>query len=135
VLAEDVVAEVALPAFDNAAMDGFAIRAGNAARAAVEGLRLVGEQFAGPDLGLRVGEGECTRITTGAPMPAGADAVLIRENGRVEGDRVFATDTAGLRPGRHLRRAGEDVRPGDPVLAAGDRLGPAQVGLAAAIGR
>ncbi|KFN45708.1 molybdopterin molybdotransferase MoeA [Arenimonas composti] len=135
VLAEDVVAGVALPPFDNAAMDGFALRAADAERARTQGLRLVGDQFAGADLALQVAAGECARITTGAPMPAGADAVLIRENARVDGERVFATEAGGLRPGRHLRRAGEDVQAGDRVLVAGTRLGPAQLGLAAAVGR
>src|SRR5690606_34065635 len=79
VLATDVVAPVALPAFDNSAMDGFAARHADLAGPAPVMLELAGEQFAGPDLALSVGPGQCVRITTGAPVPAGADTVVIRE--------------------------------------------------------
>src|SRR5690606_29341331 len=78
VLAADVVAPVALPAFDNSAMDGFAVRHADLSADAPAWLELAGEQFAGPELGLAVGPGQCVRVTTGAPMPAGADTVVIR---------------------------------------------------------
>jgi molybdopterin molybdotransferase len=78
VLAKDVVASIALPPFDNSAMDGFALRHGDLPATGDTTLRLVGEQFAGRALGLEVGPGQCVRITTGAPLPAGADAVAIR---------------------------------------------------------
>jgi molybdopterin molybdotransferase len=67
VLAQDVVAPIALPPFDNSAMDGFAVRHGDLAAEADTALHLVGEQFAGPALGLGIGPGQCVRITTGAP--------------------------------------------------------------------
>ena len=130
VLAEDVTAGAALPGFDNAAMDGFAVRGADAADDAL--LRLVGEQFAGADLGLRIGAGECLRITTGAPVPAGADAVVMKENAIVDGGIVRIA--AAARVGQHLRRRGEDVMPGERVLSAGDALTPAALGLAAALG-
>ena len=76
VLAQALVAPRDLPGFDNAAMDGFALRAADAADPGAT-LALVGEQFAGARLELRVGAGECVRITTGAPMPEGADAVVM----------------------------------------------------------
>jgi molybdopterin molybdotransferase len=79
-----------------------------------------------------VAPGECVRITTGAPLPAGADAVLMKENARVEGDRVQPTQS--VRVGQHVRRQGEDVVAGDRVLAAGQRLGPSHLSLAAALG-
>ena len=128
VLAEDLVATMPLPGFDNSAMDGFALRSadGLAPRA------LVGEQFAGTDRGLRVGVGECVRITTGAILPAGADAIVMKENAFVEGDRV--APQVEPRAGQHVRRRGEDVAVGDVVLAAGTRLGPSHVSLAAALG-
>ena len=88
VLAQDVVAPMALPPFDNSAMDGFALRHADLATDADSVLRLVGEQFAGHSLGLEIGPGQCLRITTGAPLPAGADAIAIKENVRVDGDRV-----------------------------------------------
>jgi molybdopterin molybdotransferase len=129
VLAEDVLAELPLPNFDNSAMDGFALRADDG----LSPRTLVGEQFAGTDRGLRVGPGECVRITTGAPLPAGADAVLMKENARAEGDRIVPVEA--VRTGQHVRWRGEDVAPGDRVLVAGGRLGPGHVSLAAALGR
>jgi molybdopterin molybdotransferase len=132
VLGVDVVAGLPLPGFDNSAMDGFALRAADINAAGDAGLRLAGEQFAGPSRDLVLGAGECTRITTGAPMPAGADAVLVKEDAREADGRVFAT--ASVAPGAHVRRAGEDVAVGDHVLQAGDVLTPARLGLAAALG-
>ncbi|WP_414637028.1 gephyrin-like molybdotransferase Glp [Arenimonas sp.] len=133
VLAEDLVAAIPLPGFDNSAMDGFALRAAEANAAGDAGLRLAGEQFAGASRGLVLGAGECTRITTGAPMPAGADAVLAKEDAREVDGRVVAA--IPVTPGAHLRRAGEDVAVGDRVLRAGDVLGPARLSLAAALGQ
>ena len=95
-------------------------------------LTLVGEQFAGRALGLQVGAGGCVRITTGAPMPAGADTVVMREDTQVDADAV--TMPAGIRPGANVRKAGEDARPGDPVLRAGTRLNAVHVSLAASLG-
>jgi molybdopterin molybdotransferase len=128
VLAEDLVAALPLPNFDNSAMDGFALRAadGEGAR------RLVGEQFAGIGQDLAIGPGECVRITTGAILPAGADAIVMKENATVDGDRVVPTQAP--RAGQHVRYRGEDVAIGDRVLAAGQRLGPSQLSLAAALG-
>ena len=128
VLADDVVASAPLPNFDNAAMDGFAVRGEMPA----DGWRLVGEQFAGPDQGLALAAGEACRITTGAPLPAGADAVLIKENARLAGERVLA-DAAPV-AGANIRRAGEDVAAGQRVLEAGQVLTPARISLAAALG-
>ncbi|MGH8030329.1 MAG: molybdopterin molybdotransferase MoeA, partial [Arenimonas sp.] len=128
VLAEDFVAAIALPGFDNSAMDGFALRS-------TDGLmqrRVIGEQFAGADRGLQVGPGECVRLTTGAALPNGADAVVMKENVIADGDCV--TPTQQPRAGQHVRRRGEDVAVGDTVLLAGTRLGPSQVSLAAALG-
>lgn len=129
VLAEDVVATQPLPGFDNAAMDGYALRGLDGAEA---GWRLVGEQFAGADQGRALAPGEACRITTGAPLPAGTDTVLIKENAELREGRVFAS--AAPRPGEHLRRAGEDVRAGDRVLQRGEVLTPARIALAAALG-
>ena len=131
VLAEDVVAPIALPSFDNSAMDGYALRAADTGVANAS-LQLVGEQFAGTPLGLRIGPGECVRITTGAPLPECADAVVMKENTRVDGERiVLATIVAR---DAHVRRAGEDVAVGDLLLRAGTRLTPVQASLAAAVG-
>ena len=132
VLASDEHAPIDLPPFDNSAMDGFACRRADVPADAAVSLRLVGTQFAGRAMPLVVGQGECVRITTGAPMPEGADMVAIREDAQVEGDRV--TLSPGAAGGRHVRHAGEDCRAGTCVLAAGTALNPAHVGLAAALG-
>ena len=131
VLAGDVVAESALPPFDNSAMDGFALRHADAVGGHAR-LRLIGEQFAGIALPLRVGQGECVRITTGAPMPPGADTVVMKEDTTLEGEHVVLA--AALRAGQHVRRAGEDVQPGQRVLQAGQVLTPARIALAASLG-
>lgn len=131
VLAEHVVAPLALPPFDNSAMDGFALR-----HADLQGedtvLQLTGEQFAGTSNELSVQAGECVRITTGAPMPLGADTVVIKENSRVEGSTVIVLTPPS--PGANVRRCGEDVREGDQVLRSGELLTPARVSLAASLG-
>ena len=87
VLAEDVVAAAPLPGFDNAAMDGFALRAVDATQAGAD-LELVGEQFAGLDQARSIGPGQCLRITTGAPLPAGADSVVMKEDTRLVDGRI-----------------------------------------------
>lgn len=129
VLAEDLVAPIALPNFDNSAMDGFAVRG---LPMPDGGWQLVGEQFAGADQGLVLAAGQGSRITTGAPLPAGAEAIVIKENARLDGDRL-STDHAPS-ANDHIRRAGEDVQPGTLLLSAGDVLSPARLGLAAALG-
>ncbi len=130
-LAADVVAPIALPPFDNSAMDGFAVR-----HADLHGdetsLVLAGEQFAGVANGRALAPGHCIRITTGAPMPTGADTVVIKEDVRIEGGTVVVP--AGIPRGTHVRVAGEDVALGDTVLRAGERLFPARVSLAASLG-
>jgi molybdopterin molybdotransferase len=132
VLAQDIAAPIAMQPFDNSAMDGYACRSADLGQQAPVALKLVGEQFAGRALDLRVGAGECVRITTGAPMPAGADAVVIREHASADGDAI--TLRGAVRAGANVRIAGEDAQPGDPVLRAGTRLNAVQVSLAAALG-
>jgi molybdopterin molybdotransferase len=132
VLARDVVATIAQPPFDNSAMDGFALRHADLGAEGETTLRLAGEQFAGRALGLSVAAGECVRITTGAPLPAGADSVVMKENARVDGGCV--TVLVAPSPGQHVRRAGEDTREGDRVLRAGDVLTPSRIALAASQG-
>lgn len=132
ILASDLVATIPLPGFDNSAMDGFAFRHADLMPGPPTSLRLVGTQFAGRDLGLRVGAGECVRITTGAAMPEGADTVVMKENTQLHGEHVSVLTHP--RPRQHVRRAGEDVRPGDRVLRAGDVLGPARIALASSLG-
>jgi len=132
VLAEDVVAPGPLPGFDNSAMDGYAVRTADVQHVPCV-LPVVGDVAAGPASPLSVQPGLSVRIMTGAMLPPGADAVVPVEHtdgglAQVRIDRVPV-------PGQHVRRAGEDVQPGEVVLAAGSHLGAAQVGLAAAVGR
>ncbi len=131
VLAQDVHAPLSLPPFDNSAMDGFALRHADLHDARTT-LRLVGEQFAGRAHALQVGQGECVRITTGAPMPAGADTVVIKENSQLDEDNVTVPGETAL--GANVRVRGEDVAQGECVLHAGQLLTPARVSLAASLG-
>jgi molybdopterin molybdotransferase len=129
VLAEDVSAVSDVPGFANSAMDGFAVRSGPAART----LRIVGESRAGAPASVAVGQGEAIRISTGAALPDGADAVLQVE--LVDADEAAVTLRDDVAPGRNVRRAGEDLRAGALVLQRGARLGPAELGVAVAAGR
>ena len=132
VLAQGVVAPMALPPFDNSAMDGYAVRHCDLAGDGETGLRLIGEQFAGRVVELSLSEGECVRITTGAPLPPGADTVVIKEDCRIDGGQVFVPSR--IRNRAHVRHAGEDVQSGDGVLQQGQMLTPARVALAASLG-
>ena len=132
VLAEGIVSPIALPPFDNSRMDGFAFAHASLAQDDATTLRLAGEQFAGSLQDLDVGIGECIRITTGAPLPAGTDTVAMKE-ACVEADGQVRVP-AGLSRGNDVRRAGEDVVAGTHVLSEGQWLTPARVSLAAALG-
>lgn len=130
VLAEPLVALRTQPGFDGSAMDGYAVRAAEAAagtRLPVRGESAAGHRHAGP-----LGPGEAIRIFTGAPLPEGADAVLVQENARREGDTI--TVETAPRAGAHIRRRGLDFREGEPGLPAGLLLGPRDLALAAAMG-
>lgn len=132
VLVGAIDAPMALPSFDNSAMDGFAVRAADLALAESTGLRLIGECFAGQRESASIGEGECVRITTGAAMPCGADTIAIKENARIDADRV--TLSPGTAAGAHVRRVGEDVSAGARVFESGATLSSASLGLLAALG-
>ena len=135
VLAVDVHAGGAVPPFANTAMDGYAVRAADTSGAPVR-LRVVGDLPAGRDpAGLFVGDREAIRIMTGAPIPEGADAVVMVElTSPAEGDDGAVDVQAEVPVGNHFRRAGEDLEPGDLVFAAGTRLGPAHLGVLASAG-
>ena len=135
VLAADVEASEPLPAFANSGMDGYAVRAVDVASAseheAVE-LRVIGEVVAGATADQSVGPGEAMRIMTGAPVPPGADAVVPVELTSGEGNRV-SIHRASER-GRHVRPVGQDVTPGQRLLARGRRVGPGDIALLIASG-
>jgi molybdopterin molybdotransferase len=129
VLAEDIIAAADVPGFANSAMDGFAVRSGPAGRT----LRIIGESRAGAPATAAVGDGEAIRISTGAMLPEGADAVLQIELVREDTDSVTLNDE--VRPGRNVRHAGDDIRAGTAVLRTGTALGPAELGVAVNAGR
>ncbi len=128
-LARDVRALRAQPPFANAAMDGYAMRAADAVPAPAR-LQVIGESAAGRAFSGRVAAGEAVRIFTGAPMPEGADAVVVQEEARREGASV--TIQAGVSPGENVRTPGFDFEEGEAMLAAGRRLTPRDIALAAA---
>jgi molybdopterin molybdotransferase len=134
VLAVDVRATVALPGFDNSAMDGYAVRAADVELATPEQpvrLPVTGEIAAGAALPAEVKPGTCVRIMTGAPLPPGADTIVQLE--WTDGGTETVEVRQPARRGLHIRRAGEDVAPGDRVLPTGTLLGAAQIGLLAAV--
>jgi molybdopterin molybdotransferase len=135
-LAENITAEFPLPSFDNSAMDGYAVRAIDTRDASPDEplrLQVVGDIAAGAKTRSGMGPGLAMRIMTGAPIPAGADAVIPLE----DTDRGLARVSLfrPVRTGECVRRAGEDIGAGDPALGAGAALGPQQLGLLAALGR
>ena len=133
VLSVPLTSDVHVPPFANTAMDGFAVRAADTAGAPVT-LRIVGDLPAGKDpAGMRVGDGEAIRIMTGAPMPEGADAVVMVERTSLVDDSTVAIEVA-VEPGNHVRSAGEDLSPGDEVFPAFTVLRPGHLGLLATLG-
>ena len=132
VLAEDLTAGVTQPPAAMSAMDGYAVRACDAALVPAQ-LRVVGDVPAGCDFPRALGAGEAVRIFTGAPLPEGADAIVIQENTRRDGDTVSVNTAA--QAGDWVRPAGLDFCKGEPGLPAGRRLTARDVGLAAAMNR
>ncbi|USJ00505.1 molybdopterin molybdotransferase MoeA [Xanthomonas prunicola] len=131
VCAGDLIAPLALPPFANSAMDGFALRHADVADGDAS-LQLVGEQFAGERWAGTLSAGQCLRITTGAPLPDGADTVIPKEDAdERDGSVRFRTAPSA---GAAVRLAGSDVRAGDLVIQTGQVLTPARIGLAAALG-
>jgi molybdopterin molybdotransferase len=135
VLAESVTAAEAVPGFDNSAMDGYAVSAPDTeAATAVDPVHLqeAGRVLAGQRHEGELAAGFAVRIMTGAPLPVGADAVVPIEEVTVEGDDVVVS--APVPAGRHVRHAGDDVRPGDVVAHAGAEVSPALLGVLATLG-
>ena len=130
VLARDVAARRTQPPQAMSAMDGYAVRAADAAEVGTQ-LKLIGEVAAGRPFAGSVGAGEAVRIFTGGVIPAGADAVVIQEDTVAEGERVTIKEAA--RPGRHIRLAGVDFSEGDVLLKQGTRLTERDLALSAAM--
>ncbi|HEX8112665.1 MAG TPA: gephyrin-like molybdotransferase Glp, partial [Kofleriaceae bacterium] len=135
VAAEAVIAGVDVPSFARSAMDGFAVVGestfGASAQAPVE-LALIGETKAGRWFGGTLRTGEAVRITTGAPVPTGADAIVMAEIAEATGDTVRVREAVA--PGKHVSTVGEDIRRGDLVVERGRRLRPQDVGVLASLG-
>ncbi|WP_153129987.1 molybdopterin molybdotransferase MoeA [Dechloromonas hortensis] len=132
ILAADIIAPHDVPAHDNSAMDGYAIRFDSLAPDGETRLNVVGTAFAGNAFSGQVGKGQAVRIMTGAVLPAGADSVVVQEVTRLDGSVVIVP--AGQRAGQNTRRAGEDLARGAVALAAGKLIGPAELGLIASLG-
>jgi molybdopterin molybdotransferase len=135
VLADQLRSEERVPAADNSAMDGFAVRSADLTGAGEERpvrLKRVGESRAGAPAERELEAGGAIAISTGAVIPAGADAVVRVEDTRGAGGDVEVL--AAPRTGQNIRRAGEDIEPGEVLLSAGTVLGPAELGVAASVG-
>ncbi len=136
VLAADLVATVNVPPHDNSAMDGYALRL---ADAPAPGACLPqAQRIAAGQVGVTLQPGTCARIFTGAPIPAGADVVVMQEHTEVDsasGDATQVRFKQPIHPGQNIRRCGEDIAVGQTVLRAGCRLSPASLGVAASVGR
>lgn len=131
VLAQDAVAVIDSPPFDNSGMDGYAVRAAEAGTGA--SLRVADEmQPAGGDLGLSLGRGEAIRIFTGAPLPGGADAVIMQEDVEFDGESIHIRE--GVVSGENIRVRGGDVCAGQKLLVRGTTLTPARIGMLASQG-
>ena len=129
VLAEDLAARLTQPPFDASAMDGYAVRAEDVVTLPAT-LQLIGESAAGAGFKGDVRRGQTVRIFTGAPVPNGADTIVIQENAEAAVGAVTVTEAE---PGRHIRPRGQDFNQGEILLHAGTRLGPRELMLAAAM--
>ncbi len=136
VMAEDVVSRINNPPLDNSAMDGYAVIAKDIQSATPENpvkLEMVEEIAAGYTAKGTLKPGQTMRIMTGAPIPPGADAVLMQEDTQKDGDSILCLDRADVE--ENIRRAGEDIKIGESVLKKGTTLSPAHIGMLAVIGR
>ena len=134
VLARDIVSNVNVPAHDNSAMDGYALRGSDLSTAADTVLEVAGSGFAGQAHTVGTAPGECVRIMTGAVMPAGLDTVVPQEFAKLDGSRVTIA-TGVVRAGDNRRRKGEDLAQGESALVAGRVLRPVDLGLLASLGQ
>ena len=132
VLAEDIVSTLDVPGHDNTAMDGYAVRSEDCAQAGAQ-LRVTQRIPAGSN-GVEVKPGEAARIFTGAPIPPGADAVVMQEQTTCEPDSDIVTINKTCSAGENIRRAGEDIKQGSVILEAGTRIRQQEMGLIASVG-
>jgi molybdopterin molybdotransferase len=135
VLARAVVSTIDVPASDNSAMDGYALRGAELRTDTPSAFTVAGKGLAGQALVGSVGANACVRIMTGAVMPTGLDTVVPQEFVKVDGDGRIVVQPGVVRAGDNRRLAGEDLRSGEPALRAGRLLRPADLGLMASLGR
>jgi len=131
VLAEDVISTINVPGYDNSAMDGYAVRSVECTEPGVS--LTVSQRIPAGQTGIKLEAGTAARIFTGAPVPEGADAVVMQEQCQQQGD-VVTVNTA-VKAGDNVRRAGEDIEKGSVILKAGTRIRPQEQGLMASIGQ
>ncbi len=131
ILAEDLSSAINVPPHDNSAMDGYAVRSSDLADATEKRLP-VSQRIPAGKMGSELQPGTAARIFTGAPIPAGADAVVMQEICKPDGDAVIISGPVPV--GENIRRAGEDITKGDQILQAGTKLKPQDIGLAASVG-
>jgi len=134
VLAEDIISPLAVPGHDNSAMDGYALRFADLRPDGETTLTRVGESFAGKPWTGAIGAGECVRIFTGGVMPPGADTVVMQEHTREDAQGVWIPAGAVAKAGTNRRFAGEDLKRGQTVFRAGQRLRAAELGMIASLG-
>ncbi|MDB6026522.1 MAG: Molybdopterin molybdenumtransferase MoeA [Verrucomicrobiales bacterium] len=135
VLAEKIVSAIDLPPFDNSAMDGYAVQSKDVAKASAASpvsLSQVGTIAAGGNITSRVESGRCVRIFTGSPLPSGADAVVMQEDTRSDGNKILVLDS--VKPWENIRFHGEDVKAGATVANPGNKLSLGQISLLASLG-
>src|SRR5438105_2196989 len=134
VLAEDIVSPIAVPGHDNSAMDGYALRFADLKSEGETVLKRVGESFAGKPWNGSIGAGQCVRIFTGGVMPQGADTVVMQERATEDAAGIRIAPGAVAKAGANRRFAGEDLKQGQIVFRAGQRVRPAELGMIASLG-
>ncbi len=132
VLSADVVSRIDVPSHTNSAMDGYALIGTDLSEDDETRLEVIGTSAAGRPFAGEVRTGQCVRIMTGAPMPAGADTVAMQENVMRDGDAAIVA--VGQKTGQHVRQAGEDIAAGSVALRAGTLLMPAEIGVLGSLG-
>ncbi len=130
VISEDVISPINVPAYDNSAMDGYALRVKDLSDYAF--LTLVGKSFAGKPYDGELGSGECVRIMTGAQIPKGSDAVVMQENAEVKENQVSILKCSGV--GEAIRSKGDDINQGQVVLAKGNKVSAIDIGVLTSLG-
>jgi len=131
VIAKEVIAAIDVPGYDNSAMDGYAVRSADCTEAGVS--LTVSQRIPAGQIGVKLAAGKAARIFTGAPIPEGADAVVMQELCQLQDDSV--TINASVKAGENIRRAGEDIERGSVILKAGKRIRPQEQGLIASVGQ